>query len=1105
MSELQIDSISDPTYSTREAAGNSESSHTALVDRMRDHLEKEAETLVQTLQRRVFDPFYTVFEAASAAHSEAVQNLNLESEETALTVDSICEYRQVVFEKVMNPIHTALKSSFTESLINRYREYFSRAREGQDWGPALQVIPEPGALLAPKIDDPPSIRLRKFTIRQRRGFYQARHSLGNGLKRVFRREQTPPITYNQTVPVASLLSYHFEVRLPALVLTQFDDLHVSFAQNVARYEKAQNDWVYAVLDLEQKLAGPSYALPELAPWIIDDAEKTLSTDASLNQRLAVHAEALQNALTLESPAPDQLREALDETIEKACDALTNDLLEGGTFLLSMSEREIPPASSLPLNTRYTQTVQWAGWYREVNNRLRVSALLNEWRDLIVDGRGRLLKSIAAASLTPIFQSLNQLKKTLEAVLEETTALFEHHRVATATEELLQTLRPLHKRASSQFKYILNDLTGLLKAGQALEEPGSTLWRHIMTQIEALPEVLPVHEPMPEPPFSGSASHLRFDINLKEVIAGALLHPLPPQLAQPARSLQKSVVHTWEEIQQVEHMVDYNITAAFSELATPEPSAESPAEAPVEDKTEEHDPIEAAQELIETGLTRSSEKLSELATGLNKPWKQFVDIAFKSLQKYSNDIYGNVSSEDNVHDWWTNVRIRTSRRAQRARRELTRRSDRLQVRLNKLIRRGQRQTKQLIKKGQSAVGVVGQSEDQWLQMLQLMSDIDTLHKRLPLVYRRLFSLSPLEELDLLEGRKLDIAFVKKHFERWQKSQTGPLILAMPYGSGRKSLFNVLSQSVFQEAEVRLISLDRRIQHVDEWAVKVASALEIPFDGRLSLAELERELMAHTRTEKPRVVIVDRLEHLLLCTPGGEKLIERVLIFLSRTDNAVYWVANIGRHAWHFLEKTLRPSSGFISAYRVTQLQRQAIEDIILKRHHRSGMALRYRETSASNSFFDFTRQKDEASSQKAIQTTFFDRLYRLSGQNVLLALVYWLHSVEFDKESDTLLVNALEPINFGFLETLDLNRAFTLKSFLIHRTLTLEEHVHVFRTTASESTIILESLLNLGIIEPASKADNTDRHFRIKPDLPYRIHPLIVHPVTEFLKKLHIIY
>jgi hypothetical protein len=93
--------------------------------------------------------------------------------------------------------------------------------------------------------------------------------------------------------------------------------------------------------------------------------------------------------------------------------------------------------------------------------------------------------------------------------------------------------------------------------------------------------------------------------------------------------------------------------------------------------------------------------------------------------------------------------------------------------------------------------------------------------------------------------------------------------------------------------------------------------------------------------------------------------------------------------------------------------------------------------------------------------------------------------------------------------LDLPRSFTLKAFLSHNTLTLEEHSRIFRMTEAQGLFIFESLLNQHIIRPApygaAAHDLEIAQERIRPDVRYQANRLLIHPITESLHAKHLIY
>lgn len=1087
-----------------------------FVDGIESFVENEYINLLDLVKKNLAAPLSAGFNEAAARHRQAAEILQTHQLEShAEAWKAVLNYRRSVIKDVSEALESVLQKSPSLKLNQQYQSFSNRLIEQAATAPETEQVLEDRDLYIAKKSDTIARRALKQVVRLRRKVRQSRHTAQNGLRKLIRRQTRPPVQYKQPVPLKALLDYHLRVRIPQYLIPIFETKHRELTGPIAAYEKALSTWTYQILQAEHQLALPFFDFAALDEWLTskdEDNPKTRSISVEAWERILAISNTLQSALDEIANYPFAGQTLTSEWLTEAHASFKVDLHEGGTRLLRAKERMLPPTALLPFTYIETYTASWSSWYAEMQNRMVLNHLLCTQRDLMLDGYQVMLRSISNSTLLPILQSFKSLRNTFNQISKEAIEICTQNKGTSDAATIEAALIPLRERIHKQFKFIMSDLSGLLRAGQELDQPGSTLWQDLKARSASMPTALTVHKPDEKLPEPLPKRNYSYEIDLQQIASSTLNQDLSTQLRPSAHALQKAVIHMWEETQQVEFMVDYNLNAAFEEFhhtadkspADEIPEADNAPQGPEQNVVEDvPDPVDSALELITSGLSRSNEKLTELVEALHEPWAAFATLSFNAIQKYTQKIYQDVLAEDNLQSSWTNFKIQTGRFALRTRQQSIETKNKTLVFLNKVIRRGQRQTRQLIKKGQSAVGVVGQNEEQWLNTLKLASDIDALHKRLPLVYRRLFSLKPVTEPDLLEGRKLDIAFVKKHFERWQANQTSALILSMPYGSGRTSFMNVLAQSVFHDANTKYVALEKRIEATDGLAEWMASILGFPTGT--TLEDMETHLMTKPRETPIRVVLIDHLEHLLLCIPGGDDLIERALLFLSRTDGAIYWIANISTHAWHFLEKTIKPASGFITAYQVTRMHRQSLEDIISKRHRRSGVSLYFKSMQGKGSFFNLRRPRDEKELQEALRQAFFERLFRLTGQNILLALLYWLRSVEFDSEKDALLVNQIEPINFSFLDTLDLTRAFTLKSFLLHGTLTLEEHRRIFRLGETESTFIMESLLNLRIIEPSLADPLTTPHSRIVANHPYQLHPLILHPVTEFLKKLHIVY
>ena len=1065
-------------------------------------IDASVEELLTQLQIEVWDSFAALWDHAAQKHQEILDEAHiLEGDVVRLIWKNWVDYRRQVHRQIFLRVNRSLTPSVVSRIESKASRFFSELSGSIEAYPQTITVPQQGALFVANAGDGLSTRYKKWIQRNRRNARQRRHATANFFRRLIRRPIRSLPVATQDIPLRHLISYHIQVRLNACVRPVFKSIHDVLTTHLATFESSQADWLHAVLNVEGALYHPNQVLDEDEKWLpsIDPQPSTL--DAERFQASATSIHALDTSFQFDPQQWESLAMALNEVIEKAWEDLLHDLERGGTILLSVNERPVPARPS-----SYMLASDWRIWHEEFLQRLKLSNLVLGFRDRLLSSNHQLIKSVSAASIQPLTSSYEVLRKSIEeghhAVQESLESASEHPDFSLLRETLTRT----HKKLTGTFATILEDVTVLVKSSQALEHSAKKSRDQLIKHVESFPELVTVHTPSKAFPDIQRLTQNHYSFHFQDLVLKPLQEPTY-LLNKPADTLQRAIVHTWGETQEVQQDIDYNLDAAFEELQKREASVETQAEPHQTSK----DAVDAAKELIEEGLTRSREKLNKFEANLYEPWNDFVAACFQLTRRQWQTTYEDLLFQDDVHGWLTNARIQLFRSLDNFIHWFSEARTKSSRRLRLVARLGRRQTQQLIKKGQSAVGVVEQSEEEWLQTLNLVSDISSLHERLPPIYRRLFSFRPLQEENLLEGRDGDLEFIRQHYERWQEGQTGPLVLAMAEGSGRTSLMNVISHVVFRDTEVHRVVLDGRIEDIDSGTQLIMSALSISesdLDATFApssdpLETLEKYLTTSPRS--PRVVLIDNFEQFLLCAPGGETIIERILLMLSRTDTTIYWIININQFAWHFLERTIKPSFGFITVHTVQPITRPALEQIILRRHQRSSMSLRYSSEIATSSLFSFTRPKDDKAQQLALQQSFFERLHRLTGQNIQLALLYWLRSVTSKPKDDTLYVDAIDAINFSFLDTLDQTRAFTLKMLLIHGTLTLEEHMRLFKLGETESTFIMESLLNLRIIEPnLSDLENTQR-FRIVSGTPYKLHALIRHPVVSYLRALHIIY
>ncbi|WP_456429646.1 hypothetical protein [Rhodocaloribacter sp.] len=1066
-------------------------------------LRKAARTAAEE-HRRLTDA--TAFEAADRAGAAEVW-ARLET------------YRQAATERVLAPVYERLTSLVPgRTLGDTFLEMLDALAARSGDAPERITLPEPPDLFAPAPGDPLSTRIKKASFRLRRRLFHARLRFANTVRRLFRRPLRPLPPHGYSLPLRMLFDYHLRYRLPLRYVPAHEAAQQAAAQAVARLEDAFTAWKDALLDAELALdrprlrhpvalRWPAFAAPEAtseappSPASDDDASApTPQADAAAHARRA--ALALQDALDAVADLPPIDAPFDEERIRIAAQLLALDIRYAGPPLFDLDRRALPPPERLPAARVEARQRTWTAWHTQARNRLRLDRRMMTLRTELLDLETTLLRKTADATLAPVFDKFSRMLEHLRETRERADRA-----CAAASgdpDRLAATLGDLHVTLTARLDDALRDLPGLVSSDQALARPGRETWTEILRLLATLPAALTIHPPQPDGQTRIDPERRAFELKLRDLALNTLTVPLPERLKPSADPFRRKVIHVWAETEQALHIVQYNLNAALEELSAPHPHP-GEAETPGEEQAP-HDPAAAAYELTTGGLTRAAGLLSGLARSLREPWETFESDVVRVFSEDWSALHRQVRARGAMAEQWMGVRVQLKRRTAALRRKLDAGLERIGDRLRRLFRLGRRRAQQLIRQGQSAVGVSDEDADAVLQTLDALGSVEALQKRLPLVYRRLFSFEPLTEPLLLENRTRDLVRVRRHFERWREGrQSDALIFTALPGAGRTSFLNAVRAAALKDVDVRALSFHERIMDETALAGLLAGALDVVLDAPPSLAALEAALTRAARPDPPRACLLDNLEEVMLRTPEGMALIERLLITFSRTDTHVYWLAGINAYAWHLLNKTLPAATGLTSVQALTRMDAAALEALILSRHRRSGMPLRFEAPPALPALKRprLGRAKTNEELQATYRQNYFNRLFRLSGQNIRLALFYWLRSADFEADDDALVIHPVKPLNFSFFNAYDLPRAFTLNAFLRHGTLTPEEHNRIFRLSEEEGALLLEALLNQRIILPLRNAPNESGG--IRPEVRYHLHPLLLHPLTEFLRNRHIVY
>lgn len=1036
------------------------------VARLLIPLQKQIETAAvawtERARRESIAPLIATLRDAVAAHERIVSELDDDAPE------GIPAYRDVLRSEVVEPYFNHLTEARAGGTLLEAHAWLLDALSSMATDlPEVVERPEPEGLYEPQVSDGWVRRVRKLRVRIGRQLQYSTFAVMNLLRRVAGRQPHEPYGDVQHVPMARLGAFHVRVRLPAELQTDHEAVCKAVGRAIAAGGRALTEHVHAVLEAESKM------YDAIADQDGQCGDKAVSAVLALAERF--HLQLSEAADKLE--AFDGLGMMGDKTGELTA-RLHRDAHEAGSFM--MDERDVERSAAVRRRVQ-DRDAQWAAWYGRGHARIRMLMHLLEFRERTLDLAGKLIDDVLEAGPYPARDGLSRAERQLVILSQRAEKAFAKRVSADDVDGRLQEAIEVVERDALS---VLQDGRLVDGARHACDDVAVAL----ASAVQELPEHIEINalEDDVEPDRQSRR------VNLREHAARAYDALAIERLRRTTGLVADAISTARVEAESVPGVLRFNLGTA------------------VDDLREKSDVQEAARELVVDGLSRSADVLGSGAAtvdGVVEPIRREVRAVFEDG---FSSLHQRVRVEERVREQMLDLRTGAEAGARRAVAQATERAHRAAVVVRKAYRAGRQRARQWVQLGQAAAGLAAVTEEERLETVEALAETDRLLDGFPLVYRRLFTFDPVRDPSLLEGRAQELRVVRRHVGRWQSGLTDALVLTGFHGSGQTSFLNVVRQTLFEDADVRVLDLRHRMRTEAELVEALADVLRIEAELTRTLDALADCLFARERSSPMPVCMIEHLEHLYLRQVGGSKLLEALFLFVSRTDSHVLWIATVSDYGWQLIRKAEPAASSLVVVHRLAPITRLGLESIIMTRHRRSGLPLHFELPAAdANPLFArrYRRARTEPERQEILRTEYFDRLHRASGQNVMLALFYWLRSVNMDQEEGVLRVTAVEPLRFGFLQAFDLEQAFSLKALLEHASLTVEEHSEAFQVPVTRSIQIFEAFGNLLLIEPMGDGPGRTRFSfaTVEEGVRYRIRPLLIHPIIQYLRGKNILH
>lgn len=953
-------------------------------------------------------------------------------------------------------------------LAERFKTWSAEIESACDDLPEVVTRPEPEALYASSSADSVVQASRKTIVRTRRKL------MDKGASHV------------QNIPLRDIGHAFSRVWLPVQFGKVIDDDRRRMAQALSAIEKLVSNVFHLGMQAEYRIA-----------------LRDLSDGASVEEKPPGQIlEAFSNSLqelkqTLES-TPDTLRpvalESVRERIERARIPFETQIELSDSFLSS-----IPTSSSEDLEARIRQLTghseAWKDWIGRLRDRHAYLAEMVSLRVQIEELAGAQSRALRHRIRDRISEAVRTTSAHLDNVSIRTKSLFSgpEHSLFDASDDELKNLSDAGTEAiSTNFVIPIQEMAPV----SCLNEEAERFLEGLAGLIENLRPDFRMHPLQDETKDRINPEAEPRLLNLREMAQKASEDVTEDRLASRTAAIREGLRELVDEAGELPSIL------AFSFQSIAESGGRSEAE-----KAADKD---SGADIALGGIKRTIEAMQVL----DKKAAEEVEGASKAIHlevlRAWGRLHERVRVEHQMGGYVLDVKSKLDSEARHVGRQVARRLREVKVLTERLFRRGQRQAKDLIERGKEAVGSPTVTRASFHETAVGLSELEAVLNSVPPVYRKLFSFQPLSDPELLVGRSDGITFIQNQLEQFEMGTPQAAVLVGGPSSGRTSLLNVVRATLLAERDVKTLQLNHKVDSAVKIMELFRSELGLPIPPDCLLDDAADQILATPDDGgKPPVCIVEHLEALMLRGIGGYGLLGDVLKFMSRTDTRIIWISTVSSFGWQLMSTSDAVAAALVSQYTMKELGRRELERLIMERHKKSGVPIEFVESEDLNPLLRrrLRRTRSKEMKQELLKEAFFDRLFSQFGQNIQMALLQWVRSVEMAGNSGRMQVRSTQPLNLSFFTGFQLDQVFALKALLEHGHLSIEEYAAIDRITLSRSMSVFETLGNALVIEAMESDDRSTlfRHVAVRSEVSYRIRPLFTHAAIRLLKERNVVH
>ncbi len=1012
---------------------------------------KELETVLGKLDKITLKQASTLFNAWQNKHFEQLQSCEIicKNGQNSLFVLFEIDFSSLNYWQELDAfvhqlldwlqgLDTTETDLFTIPSREAFETKYNKVINGCPDNLELQITDQWWKALA---DDTLRINMWKWLNRRRHAIQRNNLKLGNKIRGWSKKSAKALQQETRTINMQAFLQYYYTSSIYPLMIQKSSQCHQHIVSNYEKLHHTVNsllDTLFAIQEFQTTLETGS---PSLLRQKASTAENSIQEIQAL----------LSDQKTILDQIQDDLKSGLDSSNAK----LIKNWNYAGTALL--------PAPVFHSNKTESQ------WQK---NQQALDKSFNRWKSVLESEKQDWKKDLELSQLQihTIITSVETIETLHQKIFEHILPTFQDPR--SMLQDALEKFKDMEQNPNAELKKEIlseNRMTIRTLRREKIPKIVDTMQQaQILKTLENyLSRIRYNAEKLPERQSILDAKEKKIaEVPLKALMMEEVFPKLAQSHAQIMSEIQQKTDKIIRDILEVDQIVEFNFIAALDVL-----------------EQEQAGNQESIKVVIE-GLTRANNQFSTLADNCTEINQIARDWLIKSTFSFQSQVH-ELENSEKINE----LQIRVAKAHTRD--KIRQYKNNFFTSLKKLLPAAilfMRNSFQSINsnyqniKKITGLGTIQPDSEQ--RITRFLHDSQKQLDKMPYVYQRLFRPAPLDDERFFAGRDTELEKIKDIFANWKTHPYSATAIVGENGSGRTTLLHFAESQVFRGYPVMKLELNKTITKPEDLFTRLSETLT-QFDAE-TLDTLETEINS---SDNRLVCIVENAHKLFLRTVNGFEALERFLLFVSRTQQKIFWVITFGIYSWKYLNKSIGISRYLGNIITLSDMPLSQIEAIILKRHRVSGYRLQFEGEPALLESRKYKKLASEELQQEFLKNVYFEQLNRQSLGNITVALLLWLLSIREIKE-DKLIISPIIEYDVSFLQQISQDIVFTFAAFLQHHILNEAEYAAIFRTNNQNSTMQLENLRNKGLL---TKGPNG-----------YQLHHLIYRPVVKNLKMNNIL-